>query len=206
MRPSVYDSVILRVSSLTHKFVQRPRVLLYKLLSTCPRVEGKGRLVQPVLLLGSGKIVIGKNVTFGYRPSPYLYSGYIHLEARKPESLILIGDRCWINNNCAFISEGAGGGIEIGAGTIIGTNVEIYDSDFHELDPSKRMTGIPKTAPVKIGANVFVGSNVRILKGVSIGDNTVIANGSIVVNSIPKDVIGGGNPARILRSVKELPI
>jgi len=65
------------------------------------------------------------------------------------------------------------------------------------------MTGIPKTASVKIGTNVFIGSNVRILKGVSIGDNTVIANGSIVVSSIPKDVIAGGNPAKILRSLKD---
>jgi|YNPNPStandDraft_1061719.scaffolds.fasta_scaffold10886_3 hypothetical protein len=108
MRPRFYHRFIIKVSALAHKLAQRPRIFLYKLLSTCPRVEGKGSLVQPVLFLGSGRIVIGKHVTLGCRPSPYLYSGYIHLEARKPQSLILIGDRCWINNNCAFISEGGG--------------------------------------------------------------------------------------------------
>ena len=76
--------------------------------------------------------------------------------------------------------------------------MEVYDSDFHDLHPERRMNGEPKTAPVVIGSNVFVGSNARILKGVTIGDNSVIANSSVVVHSIPPNVIAGGNPARVL--------
>ena len=106
-----------------------------------------------------------------------------------------------VNNNCSLISEG--GGIEIGAYSLIGTNVEIYDSDFHELDPAKRMSGEPRTAPVCVGKNVFIGSNVRVLKGVTIGDNSVITNGAVVVRSIPSNVIAGGNPAKVLKSLQD---
>jgi len=115
--------------------------------------------------------------------------------------VISIGDHCRINNNCTIVSEG--GGIEIGPYCLVGTNVEIYDSDFHALDPVKRRTGDAQSIfPVRIGVNVFIGSNVRILKGVNIGDNSVIANSAVVVDSIPPNVIAGGNPARILNPLQ----
>ena len=63
------------------------------------------------------------------------------------------------------------------------------------------MQGIPKTGRVVIGENVFAGSNVKILKGVSIGDNTVIGNGSVVTKSIPGNVIAGGFPCRIIKNL-----
>ncbi len=201
MLSRILRAIIVRVKNLPHSSVQKPRIWKYKLLSNAKHVQGKARLHQPVLFLGPGKIVIGKNVNLGVRPSPYLYSGYIHIEARKPHSVISIGDHCWINNNCALISEG--GGIEIGAYSLLGTNVEIYDSDFHELDPAKRMSGEPRTAPVCVGKNVLIGSNVRVLKGVAIGDNSVIANGSVVVHSIPPNVIAGGNPAHVLQPLPD---
>jgi maltose O-acetyltransferase len=202
MLSRILRAIIVKVKNLPHSSVQKPRIWKYKILSTAKHVQGKARLHQPVLFLGPGRIVIGKNVNLGVRPSPYLYSGYIHIEARKPHSVISIGDHCWINNNCVLISEG--GGIEIGAYSLFGTNVEIYDSDFHELDPAKRMSGgTPRIDPVRVGENVFVGSNVRILKGVIIGDNSVIANGAVVVHSIPPNVIAGGNPARVLKSLQD---
>ena len=60
-----------------------------------------------------------------------------------------------------------------------------------------------KARPVVIGDDVFIGSNTKIMKGVAIGNGSVIANGSIVVGAIPKDVIVGGNPAKVLRGVEE---
>jgi len=202
MLSRILRAIIVRVKNLPHSSVQKPRIWKYKLLSTAKHVQGKVRLHQPVLFLGPGRIVIGNNVNLGFRPSPYLYSGYIHIEARKTESVISIGDHCWINNNCALISEG--GRIEIGAYSLLGTNIEIYDSDFHDLDPVKRKNGgTPSIAPVRVGKNVFIGSNVRVLKGVSIGNNSVIANGSVVVHSIPPNVIAGGNPARVLKPLQD---
>ena len=187
-----------KIKGALHLFFQYPRFLKYHLLSNNTPIGG-GRLVQPVLFLGRGEIRVAPSVTLGVRPSPFLYSGYIHIEARNPQSQICIAGAVWINNNCVLVSEG--NGIEIGEGTLLGSNVEIYDSDFHELHPQRRMTGRPKTAAVAIGRNVFLGSNVRILKGVTIGDNSVIANGSVVVTSIPSNVIAGGNPAHIISRI-----
>lgn len=84
---------------------------------------------------------------------------------------------------------------------MMGVNCKYIDSDFHEIDPEKRMGGTPKTGKITVGQNVFFGSNVKVMKGVYIGDNSVIANSSVVVGVIPPNVIAGGNPAKILRSV-----
>lgn len=178
---------------------QYPRILKYKLLSNCQNVIGKPVCYQPVQLLGQGTIQFGKNARVGVNPSPFLYSGYGYIDARKAHSKIFIGDEVWINNNVMLASEGEG--IEIGSKTLIGLNVEITDSDFHDLHPNRRMGGIPQTAKVIIGKNVFIGSNVKILKGVCIGDNSVIANGSVVTKSIPADVIAGGIPAKVIKQI-----
>ena len=143
--------------------------------------------------------MFGKNVNLGVQPSHHLYSGYGYIDARKEQSKIVIGDNVWINNNFMIVSEGEG--IEIGAKTLIGLNVEISDSDFHDLHPDRRMGGIPKTAKVLIGKNVFIGSNVKILKGVTIGDNSVIANSSVVTKSISANVIAGGYPAKVIKQI-----
>ena len=59
--------------------------------------------------------------------------------------------------------------------------------------------GTVKTKKVVVGQNVFLGSNVVILKGVTIGDNSVIANCSVVTKSIPENVIAAGVPAKVIR-------
>ena len=140
-----------------------------------------------------------KNVNLGVAYSPQFYTSYGYIDARKKHSMIKIGKDVWINNNFNICSEGEG--IDIGANTIIGVNIEISDSDFHDLHPNKRMSGYPKTAKVVIGKNVFIGNGVKILKGVCIGDNYVIAAGSIVTKSIPKNTIAGGIPAKVIRSL-----
>ncbi|WP_407947752.1 acyltransferase [Pontiella desulfatans] len=58
-----------------------------------------------------------------------------------------------------------------------------------------------KSSPIKIGNDVFVGTNSIILKGATIGDRSIIAAGSIVSGSIPPDEIWGGNPARLIRKI-----
>jgi len=176
-----------------------PRILKYNLLSNCQNVIGRPVYYQPTQLLGKGTITFGQNVRLGVNPSPGLYSGYGYIDARKSNAKIIIGDDVWINNNVILISEGEG--IEIGAKTLIGLNVEITDSNFHNLNPHNRMGGIAKTAKVIIGKNVFIGSNVKILKGVTIGDNSVIANSSVVTKSISANVIAGGYPAKVIREI-----
>jgi len=82
----------------------------------------------------------------------------------------------------------------------VGTNVEIIDSDFHGIKTIDRGLSKPEWAkPVSIANSVFIGSNVKILKGVSIGAGAVIANGSVVSTDVPPNSIFGGNPARFIK-------
>ena len=178
---------------------QRPRVLKYRLLSSCPNVSGAPVALQPVLFVGSGRIVLGEGVQFGWKRSPLFYTGYCHVEAAGPSALIELGDRTEINNNSLLKSEGAG--IQIGADGLFGAHVEILDSDFHDLDPRRRHAGTPRTAPVIIGNNVFMGMSVKVLKGVTIGADSVIGAGAVVTSSIPSGVIAAGNPARVVREL-----
>ena len=179
---------------------QYPRVIKYRLLSNCKQVTGKARFYQPTQLLGAGCIKFGSNVSLGVRRSPFHYSGYGYIESRKYNSSVFIMNNVSINNNFTIISEGEG--IEIGDNTLIGLNFEVADSDFHDLHSTKRIGGTPKTAKVTVGKNVFIGSNVKVMKGVNIGDNSVIANGSIVTKSIPANVIAGGYPAKMIKNLE----
>jgi acetyltransferase-like isoleucine patch superfamily enzyme len=182
-----------------HDFVQIPRIWKYRMLSDCERVSGAPITSQPVLLKGAGEIRFGSGVQFGWHAGPGHYSGYAYLEARSPESVIDIGDRVTFNNGAMLCSEGPG--IRIGADAVFGPSVEIVDSDFHDLHPARRHAGTAAKALVEIGSNVFVGGNVKILKGVTIGPDTVVGNGSIVAKDLPAGVIAAGAPARVLRSL-----
>jgi acetyltransferase-like isoleucine patch superfamily enzyme len=179
---------------------QTPRIWKYRALSTCRRVQGpKPIVLQPVLFAGTGEIVLEEGVQFGWNPSPGFYSGYCHVEARTADARIEVGARTEFNNNLFIKSEGAG--ITIGEDGLFGANIEIWDSNFHDLRPGHRHTGTPKIAPVVIEPRVFVGMGVKILKGVTIGADSVIGAGAVVSSSIPAGVIAAGNPARVVREL-----
>jgi acetyltransferase-like isoleucine patch superfamily enzyme len=106
--------------------------------------------------------------------------------------------------------------IEIGSHCLISWNVGIADSDFHPLAPAQRIIDAhalapffkdrpprPKlrTAPVIISDNVWVGMNAIILKGVSIGENSVVAAGAVVTKSVPSNTVVAGNPAVTVREL-----
>jgi acetyltransferase-like isoleucine patch superfamily enzyme len=76
--------------------------------------------------------------------------------------------------------------IEIGDGTLIGTNCTIIDTDFHPAKSEKRRYDKKniKSAPIKIGKNVFIGMNAIILKGVTVSDNSVIPAGAVIRKSL----------------------
>lgn len=160
------------------------RILKYRLLSTAEDGRGQARLRQATLLVGLGRIRLGQ-CHLGVWPSPLFFSGYIHIESREVSASVDIEDGVWINNNAVIIAERSN--IRIGSGTLIGTEFTVYDSDFHDLHPDRRLAGTHTCAPVSIGRNVFIGSRVTVLKGVNIGDNAVIGAGSVV----SKDVAAG---------------
>ena len=197
------------VSVLSHKIrrklhraailtLQRFRVQAYRFLSWNRPHDDRSRRHQPVLLLGEGKVYLGR-CSLGFWPSPYFLNGYIHIEARLPSAEVKIEDGVSINNNAVIIAECCK--ISIGKNTLIGTEFTVYDSDFHDLHPERRMSGKAETAPVIIGDNVFIGSRVTVLKGAVIGNNTVIASGAVVTGIIPENCIAAGVPARVVGSV-----
>jgi len=171
------------------------RILTYRILScNTPRLDHSKRL-QPVMIEGNGEIFLG-HCRLGYWPSPYFLTGSIYIEARASTAEVYISDGVCINNNAVIIAESTR--IYIGKGSIIGTDLTIYDSDFHNLNPLLRHSGIASSARVEIGENVFIGSKVTILKGVKIGNNAVIACGSLITKSIPANTLAGGVPAKII--------
>ena len=105
--------------------------------------------------------------------------------------------------------------IDIGSHCLVSWGVGIADSDFHPLEPAQRLIDAqavapfykdrpprPKleTRPVKIGDNVWIGMNAIILKGVAIGENSVVAAGAVVVKSVPANSVVAGNPAVIVKT------
>jgi acetyltransferase-like isoleucine patch superfamily enzyme len=87
---------------------------------------------------------------------------------------------------------------------LIGANCRIYDTDFHPVDFQERRSGArPKTAPVAIGNDVWLGAGATVLKGVTIGDRTVVAAGAVVVADLPSDVVAGGVPAKLIRTLTQ---
>ena len=176
----------------------RLRRLKYHLLSDNTIIGHKPVKNGPVLFSGKGEIRFGAHVQLGYKASPLFYSHYGYIEARTKHSKIEIGDEVVINNNFNIVAMAH---ISIQEKCTIGVNFSILDSDFHHLEPHKRNADNPPSAPVMIGKNVFIGNNVTVLKGVTIGDNAVVGNGSIVTQSIPKNTVVGGNPARVIKMV-----
>ncbi|NLF40795.1 acyltransferase [bacterium] len=95
--------------------------------------------------------------------------------------------------------------VSIGAGCLIGANAAITDCDFHAVAPENRRYNTSPDAvgcaPVIIGDNVWIGMNVIILKGVTIGRNSIIGAGSVVTKSIPPDCFAAGQPAVVRRQL-----
>lgn len=109
---------------------------------------------------------------------------------------ISVGKNVFINSGCRFQDQG---GITIGDGVLIGHNVVLATLN-HDIDPRKRSTMHP--APVKIGNDVWIGSNATVLPGVTIGDGAIIAAGAVVNKDVPSNVIVGGVPAKIIKKIE----
>ncbi len=108
---------------------------------------------------------------------------------------IRVGKHVFINMGCKFQDQG---GIDIGDGVLIGHNVVLATLN-HNLDPNRRGDMIP--AAIRIGKNVWIGSNATLLPGVHIGDGAVVAAGAVVCRDVPPNTVVGGIPARILKGI-----
>ncbi|MDY3548052.1 acyltransferase [Riemerella anatipestifer] len=101
------------------------------------------------------------------------------------EAQLIIGDNVFMNNYCSIncLDE-----IEIGNNTLFGEGVKLYDHN-HQYTKGKVEHHIFTKAPIKIGKNCWLGSNVVVLKGVTIGDNTIIGAGCTIYKDVPENSI-----------------
>lgn len=142
-------------------------------------------------------IKIGKNCIFNSSH----YSNHIGLNHRciittmTKDAEVVIGDNVGVSSSSitSFKSVSIGNNVRIGA------NCVIMDGDFHLDDPR---TSPP--APITIKDNVWLGYGVIVMKGVTIGENSVIGVNSIVTKNIPANIVAAGNPCKIIRSLEQV--
>lgn len=116
------------------------------------------------------------------------------VSALEPESVVKIGDDCGFSGTVI----GCFAAITIGNRVKCGANTLITDGDWHAEDPRSS-----KPRPIVIGDDVWLGVNVTVMKGVTIGANSLIGAGSIVTKDIPANVIAAGNPCVVIRNISQ---
>lgn len=104
---------------------------------------------------------------------------------------------CFVNFGCTFL---ALGGITIEDGAFIGPHC-VLATEYHPEDLARRHSLLTK--PIVIGRNAWLGADVKVLAGVTIGENAIVAAGSVVTRDVPPDVVVAGSPARIIRPIKK---
>lgn len=125
------------------------------------------------------------------------------LRTMRPGAEIVIGADTGMSGGsiCAAVS------IRIGTGCLLGANVTLADTDFHALNPAnRRYNRNPDeiaVRPIVIEDNVFIGADVFVLKGVTIGKNSVIGAGAVVTQDIPENAIAAGNPAKVIKLISQ---
>lgn len=140
---------------------------------------------------GEGRLVVGSQVAFDCSSG----GNTIHLAEG---AVVTIGDRCYINGLELYASRD----VQIGADCIIG-DAWISTSDFHPVARERR-DGVPaKTGPVTLEANVWLAARTAVLRGVTIGADSVVAYGTVVTRDVPRGVVVASHQTRIVGEVKD---
>jgi acetyltransferase-like isoleucine patch superfamily enzyme len=156
-------------------------------------VLAKNRHERDSIKVGAGTHIRGELFTFGHG------------------GRISMGSYCYLGDNSKVWSAKE---ISIGDRVLIGHNSSVFDSDTHPLNARERhrqyieiiTTGHPsridlREEPVTIEDDVWIGSNVVVLKGVTIGRGPVLGAGSVVTHAVPPLVLVAGNPGRVVREL-----
>ncbi len=163
--------------------------------SQCATI-GRGFLMEQLpFLIGHGKIVIGNNVWLAGK------SGLIFGNRWNDDPELFIGDNTFIGHGCSIAVAQS---VRIGRYCLLAGGVSISDNDGHPTDAFLRRTSpaSPEAIrPVVIGDDVWVGADAKILKGVAIGERSIVAAGAVVTKTVPPDVVVAGNPARVVKSL-----
>ena len=110
---------------------------------------------------------------------------------------IALGRGFYANFDCVILDAAP---VTIGEQVLFGPRVGLYSAD-HALDAQERAAGVCVAAPITIGDRVWLGGGVQVMKGVTIGAETVVAAGAVVTGDLPAGVVAAGVPARVLRAI-----
>ena len=186
------DKEFIRIMNTKEKAILRSEVGVKMHLMTQEAMKitnlMNNKYLPPADLRRYMSVLIGQEVDEGFGLFPPFFTDCgknIHL-----------GKNVFINSGCHFQDQG---GIYIGDGTFIGHNV-ILATLNHDLNPNSRGDMWPK--PIHLGKKVWIGSGAIVLPGVTIGDNSVIAAGSVVTKDVPENSVYGGNPAKFIKKIE----
>jgi maltose O-acetyltransferase len=171
--------------------------LRYRILRRRVVIGRRFRVVGHLDIKGPGTVIFGDNcMVVSSRLSPV--TPYTH----SPEAVLRFGNRVVLNGT----RFGCQQRIEIGEGSLL-ADARITDTDFHALDTrgKHRWQTTGATKPVLIGPNVWICAGAMILKGVTIGGNSVVAAGSVVTADVASNVLVAGNPARVVKQLESSP-
>lgn len=112
---------------------------------------------------------------------------------------ISIGENFYTNHNVTILD---GAKVTFGDNVFIAPNC-VFSTSGHAIDSEQRGRGLEIAWPITVGDNVWIGANVSVLPGVTIGSDTIIGAGSIVNKDIPSGVIAAGNPCKVIRKITE---
>lgn len=165
-------------------------------------IYGKGLKINGrIYLVGKkGHIIMGDNVHINSSLSSNPIGGDTRtIIFASPNAQIRIGNNVGISN-ASIVSHTS---IEIEDNVLIGGSVKIYDTDFHSLQYSERISEPQKSEskPIRIKKGAFIGAHTVILKGVIVGEKSVVGAGSLVTKEIPDGEVWGGNPAKFIKKV-----
>ncbi|MEC8798453.1 MAG: acyltransferase [Pseudomonadota bacterium] len=144
--------------------------------------------------------IYGKNISIGDYPTMVASpDNYIHLTTWSLEDHqgeISIGKYCLLTPGVRIASATK---ISIGDGCMFANSAYISDADWHGV--YDRAVPVGNTAPILLERNVWIGDRAVVGKGVTIGENSIVAAGSVVVKNVPKNVVVGGNPAKEIKKL-----
>ena len=196
----VYARILEKLTGLRFKLSTALfRVLLQPLVHGAEAIRCIG---LPIIMVRPGsRISIGRNVALISKSLGVSHP--VVLRCLTGDAQISIGDDTGLSGTsiCAAIS------VTIGQRCLFGADVAVFDTDFHPHPPEGRRYAAPDwpaiSRPVVIGDDVFIGTRAIVQKGVTIGDGSIVAAGSVVTKNVPRRTIVAGNPARVLRSLDE---
>ena len=155
------------------------KTLCEKYNNTPRKKEKKRRAILNKVLAGHGE-------RFMIEPPVWFDFGHVS-----------VGEDFYCNHGCVFLDSGR---ITFGHHTFIGPQCGFYTVN-HPIDAEMRNQYVESAKPIRVGNSVWIGGGVRVLPGVTIGDNVVIGAGSVVVHDIPSNSVAVGNPAKVIKTL-----